>query len=75
MTSKRFDDRRAGGLCLDSLTDFRQTPGERCFTHKRLWPAVLQQFFFGDYTVAMLQEVDEHCKNFRFNGDLLAGTA
>jgi hypothetical protein len=36
---------------------------------------VLKQFFFGDHTATVLEEVDEHSKNFWFNSYLSAGTA
>jgi len=36
---------------------------------------LLQEFFFGDHTVAMLEEVDEHVKYPGLDGDLLARTA
>jgi len=36
---------------------------------------LLEEFLFGNHTVAMLEEVDEHCKYLGLDGDLLARAA
>jgi hypothetical protein len=36
---------------------------------------LLQEFLFGNYTIAMLEEVDEHLKYLGLDCDQLAGTA
>jgi len=69
---ERLNDRWCGALSLDDFAEFGKTTGERCFTDKRLGPTLLQQLLLAHYTVAVLEEVEEHLKYFGFYGHELS---
>src|SRR5262245_28693712 len=64
---ERLNDRRCGAFSLDNLAEFGETTGESCFTDKGLRPTLLQQLLLTHYTVAVLEEVQEHLKHFGFD--------
>jgi hypothetical protein len=63
---ERLNDRWGDAISLDSFAEFGETTGERCFTHKRLGPTLLQQLLLAHDTVAVLEEVQKNLKHFGF---------
>ena len=57
---ERLNDRWCGEISLDDLAEFGETTNESCFTDKGLGPTLLQQLRLAHYTVAVLEEVQEH---------------
>jgi hypothetical protein len=70
-----LDDGRPGAARLHGLADFGQAPGQGRLADKRPWPAVRKEVVLGHNAVAVLEQVQEHLKHLRFEGDSLASTA